>query len=198
MDITENMNINGWEIDKKRLWTSEMASNYVKDLLFESPDQNFACLFYNIDEYRMGFYGGLIAIYEGKNRPLLTANPKNQWFDYYGDRSVSFSDKYLFARKLAYNENEGLSGTPFVVFDLEKRKFAFIDFDVTSIYYSLAKDQNCLYRFILDYPNELKNMRVKFPSRHGQTVNLGTLNFYPLDNGDDMIQMYFQEKSKEL
>ena len=58
----------------------------------------------------MGWEAGLIGIFENKHKPTLLANPNNQWFDYQGDRSLVFAGNYLFVRKLAYNENEKLSG----------------------------------------------------------------------------------------
>lgn len=87
----------------------------------------------------MGAEAGLVAIFGNKDNPKLLVNPKDQWFDYGGSSSIVFFDDILFLRKLAYNNDELMSGTPFVIFDLAKNIFGFIDFDWSSIYYSPVK-----------------------------------------------------------
>jgi hypothetical protein len=69
----------------------------------------------DIDEYHMGFYGGLISLFENKETPTRLANPKNQWFDLNSHKSLIFCDNFMFLRKLAYNPDENLSGTPFAL-----------------------------------------------------------------------------------
>ena len=97
--MINNFDDKDWEVDDTLLWYPETKSlGYDVDRLFENQDKDFACLFYNIDEYRMGFYGGLILILENKAAPTLLANPKNQWFDLNSHKPLIFCDNFLFLR----------------------------------------------------------------------------------------------------
>jgi len=194
LDKPNKLDTKGWSIDFSLLLTPKRGVypfNFVHDELQESPDAKFACLFYTIKEYRMGSESALVGIFENKRHPKLLAQPKDQWFDFQGNRSSTFSDNFLFLRKLAYHENEQLSGTPFVIFDLDNKVFSIIDFDSTSIYYSPVKITDTIYKFNLDTPNELKH---NLPNRHGQTFDLTTLNVYSFDNLDSILELYFDEK----
>jgi hypothetical protein len=185
----------GWDLPFGELRTPKRGAypyHYVSDELFESPDKNFACLFYTINEIRMGWYCGLMSVFENKQNPTLLANPNNQWFDYQGDRSLVFSDNYLFVRKPAFNENEKLSGTPFVILDLTKKIFGFIDFDATSIYYSPIKINDTIFKFNLDTPTEIKSMTV--PNRHGEFFDVSKIKFYTFDKLSGLLELYFGEK----
>jgi hypothetical protein len=195
LDKPDKIDTKGWNIDFNQLLTPKRGTHpyiFLTDNLFESPNEKYACLFYTVVEWTMCSYGGLIGIFTNKNNPKLLVNPKNQWFDYEGVRSLIFSDDLLFVRKNAYNKNEKLSGTPFVVFDLSNKIFGFIDFDATSIYYSLIKVQGNIYRFNLDMPEEMKH--ITLPNRHGQTFDLTTLKFYSFDKLDNILDIYFEEK----
>jgi hypothetical protein len=192
LDRPDELDTKGWDIDFGQLLTPKRGVDpyiFAFDNLYEN--ENLSCLFYTINEYRMGAYAGLIGIFKDKHKPTLIANPTNQWFVWQGDRSLTFSDNYLFIRKLAYNQTDKLSGTPFTIFDLDKNVFGFIDFDMTSIYYSPIKINDSVYKFNLDSPEELN---AKIQSRHGQTFDLKTIKFYSFDKLDNLIEIYFDEK----
>ena len=192
--MTDKFDNKGWAIDRTKLWTPDIARSVDDDKLFENQDKNFACLFYNIDEYRMGSYAALIGLFESKSRPSLLINLKNQWFDYQGERSLTFYSDILFLRKPAYNENPNLSGTPFCIFDLNKKVFGFVDFDATSIYYTPIKIQADLYKFNLDYRKELESSRIHFPSRHDSIFDLSTIKYYSFSQLDRIMELYVDEK----
>src|ERR1700760_4485907 len=95
----------GWRINTAELPTPERGVypyHYIHNKLFESIDKKYACLFYTINEYRMGAQAGLIAIFENKGNPNLIVNPIDQWFDCQGNSSITFFDNFIFVRKLAY------------------------------------------------------------------------------------------------
>ena len=195
LDKPKELDTKGWNINFKQLLTPKRGAypyHYFRDELYESPDKKFACLFYTINEYSMGSETGLTGIFVNKSEPTLLANPKNQWFDYQGDRSLIFSDNFLFLRKLAYNQNEKLSGTPFVVFDLTNKIFCFVDFDATSVYYSPIKTADNVYKFNLDTPEEIKYTSLS--NRHEQTFDLTTFKYYSFDKLDKIMELYFAEK----
>jgi len=195
--MANNFDNKGWDIDRTQLRYPETKSlGFDVDKLFENQDKDFACLFYNIDEYRMGFYGGLISIFENKEAPKLLANPKNQWFDLNSHKPLIFFDNFLFLRKLAYNSDENLSGTPFAIFDVEKKIFGFLDFDASSVYYSLIKIYNNTYKINLDNPEGLKNLRVMPTNRHGEIFDMTTIKLYPFGYLDKMTEIYFADKKK--
>jgi len=195
LDKLNNLDTQGWDIDFGQLLTVKRDVHpyiFLTDSFYESPDRKFACLFYTINEYRMGAYEGLVGLFKNKSNPTILANPTNQWFDWHGDSSFFFSDNFLFLRKLAYNPTDNLFWIPFVIFDLENKSFGFIDFDFTSIYYSPVKINLTLYKFNLDKPNEHKN--INLPNREGQTFDLTEIRFYSFDKLDRLTEIYFDEK----
>jgi hypothetical protein len=192
--MTSKFDNKGWSIDKAQLWYPKENRSWYDDDLYENLDKKFSCLFYNIDEYRMGFYGGLISLFENKYSPTIMANPKGQWFDLNSQNPLIFSDNFLFLRKLAYNEDENLSGTPFAIFNLEKKTFGFLDFDASSIYYSLIKTLDNKYKINLDNPNGLNNLRIMPLNRNGEIFDITTIKFYSFDKLDTMTEIYFADK----
>lgn len=195
LDRPDKLDTKSWNINFSQLTTPKRGVypyHNFRDGLQESTDKRFACLFYTINEYRMGWEAGLVGIFANKSNPTLLANPKNQWFDYQGARSLVFSGNHLFLRKLAFNQNDKLSGTPFVIFDLTKGNFAFIDFDVTSAYYSPVRISDTVYKFNLDTPEEIKH--IKLPNRDGQIFDITTLKYYSFNQLDNLVELYFEEK----
>ena len=186
----------GWNINFNQILTPNRGVDpyiFVSDYFFESSDKKYACLVYTIVEWTMMSYGGLIAIFENKINPTLITNPKSQWFSYQGKRTLYFDNGFLFLRKEAYNQNELLSGTPFIVIDLKSKTFGFIDFDASSIYYSPIHIDKTIYKFNLDTPNELINST--FTNHSGETFDLLNIKFYDIHNLDNAIEIYKLEKA---
>jgi hypothetical protein len=201
MDVSDNIfafESNGWNIDCTKLYLPKLDDynfSYSYAKLLESPDNSFACLFYAINEYRMGAYTASIAIYKNKAAPILVSNPENQWFDYKESKSVYFFDDYFFVRKLAHAVDDRLSGTPFVAFNLQKSIFCFIDFDWTSIYYSLTKVDEEIFQ--LKVENEYKHYNFD-SSRDNEVFDLKTKKYYSMDQTNDIDVLYLKEKIELL
>jgi|AVFP01.1.fsa_nt_gi hypothetical protein len=171
----------GWEIDYKQLLTPERNVHphlFPTDRLFENSNKDKCCLFYTVTEVSMGRYSGLLAIFEDKENPKLVTNPFDQWFHYWGDWTVTFSKDILIIRKPAYNRIRKLNGCPFVVIDLKRKKFAFIDFNFDSIYYKLTPTGDSLFKLELLAEKEIEI--AKLPNRNGETFNLNVLKYYSL------------------
>lgn len=190
MDRSNKFETHEWDINFQQYVASE--SELQGHFFYQNLNETFACLFYSIREVRMGWEAGLIVIFENKNKPVIIADPRNQWFDFQGKNSLIFSDNYLFVRKPAYNVVEKLSGTPFVVFDLTNKLFGFIDFDATSIYYSPVKISDTIYKLHLDSPNEMQYATLK--SREGETFDITKINFYSFEKLSMLLEMYFDAK----
>ena len=141
----------------------------------------------------MGSYSGLLAIFENKDEPKLVANPFNQWFHYCGDSTVTFSEGLLILRKPAYNIINKMNGCPFLVIDLNKKKFAFIDFEFDSIYYKLVQKDDFLLELELIDPKEIEN--TKLSNRNGETFNLNNLKYYSLELLNECFELYKNEKT---
>jgi hypothetical protein len=186
----------GWKIDYSQLLTPERNVHphlFLTDRLFESSNKNYCCLFYTVTEFSMGSYSGLMAIFENKEEPKLLTNPFNQWFHYRGDSTVSFSEGLLILRKPAYNRIKKLNGCPFVVIDLNKKKFALVDFEFDSIYYKLTPKSDSLLELELIAPREIEI--AKLPNRNGETFNLKNLKYYPLELLNECFELYKKEKN---
>lgn len=194
----EDLNTLDWDINFNQILTPKRGVHpyiFLTDKFFESADKKYACLFYTIVEWTMMSYGGLIAIFENKKKPMLIVNPKNQWFSYQGDRTLYFDNDFLFLRKDAYNQNKLLSGTPFAAIDLKNKKFGFIDFDASSIYYSPVHVDNTIYKFNLDTPNELLNSG--FANHNSETFDLAVIKFYDIDVLNSATEIYKLERLKK-
>ena len=195
LEKPDNIDTKGWNIEFQQLLSPKRGVyphiNLI-DKFYESPDSRYACLFYTVDEYRMGAYRGLIGIFENKQNPKLLVNPKDQWFSFNGNRPLGFESDILFLRILAYNEDENLSGMPFVLVDLSKRKFGFIDFDFTSIYYSLVFVSGTTYKINLDTPEEIKNRQLA--NRDSELIDLSDIQFYGFDQFDNALELYWDQK----
>lgn len=179
LERLDNLDNKGWDIDFRQLLTPQRGLSpyiFLIDKLYESPDQKYACLFYTVTEFSMGSYSGLVGLFENKGLPRLIVNPKNQWFKY---ESVSFSDNYLFLKMLVYDKDSKNMTCPYIVIDLDKKEFGFIDLDWTSIYYSLVKKDSTRYFYNLDSPKELENRNLK--SKHGDLFDLKSLEYYSID-----------------
>jgi hypothetical protein len=59
--MKSNFHNKGWRINAKSLWRKSGILEWDEDRLFENDRKDIACLFYQIDEYRMGFYGALVS-----------------------------------------------------------------------------------------------------------------------------------------
>jgi hypothetical protein len=197
--MTEKKVMGGWTVDTSEFWFPEFPEHLYSERLYESDDHDFSCISYNILEYRMGSYAGLIGILKNKQKPELIGNPKNQWFDHISYHPCTFSDGYMFLRLLAYNpDDERVSGSPFVVFDLNERTFGFLPFDDSSCYYSIHGVQGSIFKLNLDSPNELEMMRVKLLNRHDESFDIKLLNYHPFENLDRMRELYFEERRMEI
>ena len=195
LTLEEPIETHGWQIDYSQLLTPERNVHphlFLTDRLFESSNKNYCCLFYTVTEVSMGSYSGLMAIFENKEEPKLIMNPFNQWFHYWGDSTVSFTEGLLIIRKPAYNRIKKLNGCPFVVIDLNKKQFAFIDFDFDSIYYNVTRKGDTQLELDLIAPKEIEI--AKLPNRKGETLNLNDLKYYSLELLNECYELYKKEK----
>ncbi len=97
----------------------------------------------------------------------------------------------MFVRKLATSEDNKLSGTPFVAFDLQKNTFCFIDFDFTSIYYLISKISDNTFQLKVEEAYVNYNFEA---SRDGEIFDLRAKHKYPLSKAGNTSKLYFEEK----
>lgn len=188
----------GWNVPFQEILTPQRDIYpffYPFDRLYEDVEHKYACLMYTITEFSMGSYTGLLAIFENKEQPRMIGNPKYQWFSYNGDRTAFLVNDFLFVRLEAYHQDKSLSGWPFVAFNLKEKRFGFIDFNASSIYYSITPVSDTTYKFHLDSPDHIDNRR--FINRHGSEFDVKGRQFYDFSLLDSMVQLYHKEKSEE-
>lgn len=193
----EQIETHGWNIRFSDLRTPLIGERPdVKAILFESSSSEYACLFYSMREFRMGSYGGLIALYEDKLNPKLIVNPAFQWFHFSFASTLTFEEEILIVRLPAYNKIEALRGYPFVVIDLRKRLFGFIDLDFMSIYYKLTRIKPNVFKLVVTHPREIELS--KRENRAGEQFKLDEFKSYSLEKLNDCIELYFEEKKMLL
>jgi hypothetical protein len=59
-----------WNIDKSKL-TDYKKEGWIEDFFVVTPNGNFGILVYNIDEWRMLSYEGILGIYSNPENPKI-------------------------------------------------------------------------------------------------------------------------------
>ena len=186
----------GWEIDFSDLQYPaklDLFKNSSADII-ESNDKKYCCLFYLVGEYRMLCYTGLVAIYKNKNAPELIFN-SGHWFDYQFSQTVYYCGDYIVLRKNElYFEQTKQTFSPFIVINLEYKEFTIIDFDFTSIYYSVDYFGKNKLKLKLNNPNDLISLRVSVENKDGYIIDLTELSFLPFNQLDNELKQYCDRK----
>ena len=145
-----------WNIDKEKL-VDYKAERWTEDYFISSPNNDYGIIVYNIKEWSMLSYAGIIGIYSNYENPKKELNSSQTWIWFDDDKTFYFLEKSdcIACRKPAYNPNTSKGDFPFIIINLKKQKFAFIEFDGTSIYYGLEETEKNKARLIEVHPKDL-------------------------------------------
>ena len=179
-----------WNIDTKKL-TAYKKEGWTEDYFVTTTKKDFGILVYNIDEWRMLSYAGLLGVFSNAENPKLELNSGKTWVWFDNEKTFSFLDNSncIACRKPAYNPNSNKGDFPFLLINLKDKKFGFIEFDGTSIYYGLEEIEQGKVKIIEVHPKDLEGIKTS-NKRTNEIINLSTVQWFDLNEYDKALEKY--------
>lgn len=185
-----------WKIDMDKL-VNYKNNKWADEYFIKIPFNDYAIFVYNIVEWRMGWYSGLLAVYANHKKPRLILNSVN--IDVFFDDKKTF---YFFEQSqmvafivYANNPRSSKGGYPFMVLDLENKKFGFVEFeDYISIYYELQEVEKRKVKLLMTHLEELVRKK-RFKNRNNEIIDLDKLNWFDFEIFDQAREKYHTEKT---
>ncbi|MBK9256643.1 MAG: hypothetical protein IPM42_14240 [Saprospiraceae bacterium] len=185
-----------WKIDTSFL-ADHKKSRWTDDYFSETVDKKYGVYIYNIDEWRMMSYAGLIAIYSDKENSKPIINSSDTWIWFNNEKTFDYApltDCFIF-RKPAYKENSNRPNFPFILIKPKEKIFGFIEWDATSIYYGfneIEKDKLTIkevHSKDLEYRNRSK--------RTNEIIDLKTIVWFDIKYFDKAFKFYHEKTIKK-
>jgi len=165
---------------------------YAKDHFIQTPDKKYALYFYNIKEESMQAYYANLAIFsENKfDSPLLSSGKVRIWYIHRQTLTYAQISGCLIFRMPEMNKvfNPLKPVFPYLLIKPETSQFSLIDWDVTSIYYSLEEISENIVVVKEESPKELD--RFNAVRRTGEIININELTWYNFKQFDDASDIY--------
>ena len=161
---------------------------YVGDYYIETVEKKYALYFYNIENVAMmSWYANLSIFSENKfDIPILSSGKVCIW--YFEDTTFTYAQKsecLIFIMSFAQS---GKPSGPYLFIKPRTGQFSLIDWDVTSLYYSLVEvDENIL---IVKETSPKDLDRLNYLRRTGEIINLTELIWYDFAQFDDTREIY--------
>lgn len=186
-----------WKIDISFL-PAYKKSGWTDDYFSETLDGKYGIYIYNIDEWRMMSYAGLIAVFADKDisKPLISSADTWVWYD--NEKTFDYAplSNCLIFRKPAYKENSNRPDFPFILIKPTEKIFGFIDWDATSIYYGFNEVEKDKLTVKEVHPRDLENLNR--PKRTNEMIDLNTIAWFDIKNFDKALDIYHVEAKKPL
>ncbi|WP_010135425.1 hypothetical protein [Ochrovirga pacifica] len=191
LNKTEMNEILDWNIDKGQL-TDYKIDGWIEDYFITSPNNEYGIVVYNIEEWRMGAESGLIGIYSNSKNPKLVLNSSRTWIWFAYGKTFDFlnESECIVFKKPAYKPNGSKGGFPFVFLNLKKRRFAFYDFDNTSIYYGVKELEKDIAQLFEIHPKELELLNRE--KRTNEIIDLTELKWFDMTDFDRALEKYYE------
>ncbi|CAM4405677.1 hypothetical protein [Zobellia nedashkovskayae] len=180
-----------WNIDKEKL-IDYKSESWTEDYFVSTPNNEYGIVVYNIEEWRMGAYAGLIGIYSNSENPKRVLNSSRTSIYFQNDQTFDFLEKSdcIVCRKPAHNSNNLKGDFPFILINLKKNQFAFYEFDSMSVYYGLKETEKNKAKLIEVHPRELEVLNKE--RRTNEIVDLDKLKWLDLINFDRALEKYYE------
>jgi hypothetical protein len=184
-----------WKIDTSIL-NPYQQSSWANDYFSETIGEKYGVYIYNIDEWRMMSYAGLIAIYTSKACSELLINSGVIWVWYDSEKTFDYaplSDCLIF-RMPAFKDGSKRADFPFLLIKPREKIFAFIEWDSTSIYYGFDEIQKEKLIVKEVHPEDLFNANII--KRTGEMIDITNLVWFDIKNFDGALGIYHGEAEK--
>lgn len=186
-----------WNIDVNEL-AGYKNDGWTEDYFITRSNKDFGILVYNINEWRMLSYAGHFGLYSNQAKPILELNSDKTWICFDNERTFSFLEmsNCIACRILAFDPSSNSGGMPFLILNLKDKKFGFIEFDNTSIYYGLEEIEDEKIKIIEVHPKDLKRI-ASADKRTNEIVDLATLPWFDWSDFDTALEKYVEGKSQQ-
>lgn len=177
-------------IDTKALDKYKLPAWYAKDELIETSNKKYSVYVYNVVEYSMNAYACNIAIYKNSfsDKPLL--NSGEVYVDFTLSEFYNYlpSTVFLIFRMLAYKKGSKKPGYPYLIIKPDTQKFAFIEWEHTSLYYKFDENDDGTIALQEDDSNELNSRKIE--QSNGGKFDLSTLHWYGFEEFANAREIY--------
>lgn len=186
------INTKNWKIDIAVL-KAYKKNDWAEDYFSETIDEKFGIYIYNIDEWRMMSYAGLIAIYSEKenSKPLISSAVTWVWYDTEKTFDYAPLSDCLIFRKPAYKKNSSKPDFPFILLKPTEQLFGFLEWNFTSIYYGFKEIEKGKLLVKEIHSKDLNNLSE--PKRTNEVIDLNDIVWFDIKNLDEAIEIYHGE-----
>jgi hypothetical protein len=175
---------------------TETIKNYKRgvwddDVFKESLDGKYGIYMYAIIEATMGAYYTQIALYNDKTNSTSILNSSNVWvwFNWVNSFGYAVLSDCLIFRISAYNADDPKGkNMPYLLIKPEEKKFSFIPWDYSSIYYGFEELQKNVLSLTALYMDEIA--RIKGEGRLNEIFDIGNMTWYDFADFDDAPGIY--------
>jgi len=184
-----------WKIDTSIL-NAYQQSSWTNDYFSETTEGRYGVYMYNIDEWRMMSYAGLIAVYTNKDHSesLVNSGITRIWFDSGKTFDYAPLSDCLIFRMPAYKDGSTKPDFPFLLIKPREKVFAFIEWDSASIYYGLNEIQTEKLIVKEVHPKDLSSVGII--KRTGEIIDITNLVWFDIKNFDQALNIYHGEIDK--
>ncbi len=182
------MNLDGWEIDVEALRGADADDgriSYQRDVIFPSPDNSHAVVFYAIYELRMGWDVGRVAAFRAQDKPHLELHPASFACCYTEDAIIWLRNELFAVRKFYQAPVTSRINVPFALIDLSQSRYSFVPL-INSYSYGLA-----LHGGQIQVVEHRRDER--FRSHDGQQHDMDELTWYDLRELDQFDRHYARD-----
>jgi hypothetical protein len=165
---------------------------HTDDYFIETADKKYALYFYNIEEVTMMAYFANLAIFaENKfDSPVLSSD--KVWIWYSNIKTFTYAQK---SACLIFKTSVRIAGEltyPYLLINPLVKQFAFLDWDVTSLYYFLEEVEE---NIVLVKEGSSQSLdKFNYVRRTGEMIDLKKLTWYDFTLFDDAREIYINRK----
>jgi hypothetical protein len=164
---------------------------YDDDYFIETPDKKYAVYFYNVEEPKMMQTFAKVAIFAGGKFDSPVANSDKIWIWY--STKFSYAQKsaclIFIAPEMKKTVSQFRFHPPYLLIKPGTRQFSFIEWDFTSIYYSLDEVSENVLVVKEEKPKDFFD-RYNYAIRTGEMIDLNALTWYDFTQLDDAQEIY--------
>ena len=176
------MNLDGWEIDVEALRGADADDgriSYQRDVIFPSPDNSHAVVFYAIYELRMGWDVGRVAAFARSGQASSGTPPCEFCLLLHRRCHHLASERTLCRPKILPTPVTSRINVPFALIDLSQSRYSFVPL-INSYSYGLAPHGGQIQ--VVEHRRD-----ERFRSHDGQQHDMDELTWYDLCELDGSI-----------
>ncbi len=183
------IDIKNWKIDIGKL-ENYQKNGWNDDKFFETENQKYAIYIYNINEWKMCSYNAEFAIYSDRNNNEPLINFKYNTIDFNFKTCFEYAElsDCIILKKQFYQKEINKLSYPFLLIKPSEKKFAFIEWDFTSVYFKLVEVEKNILQLKFEFQNEVE--RLKLENRENEIFEIENLEWFEIDNLLNSSELY--------